>query len=430
MGSSSSTPSEMDDPKTYRSALQASPSPSPTPPTASNTEEEGAPALRKAKRRRSHNPSQPLYPSSSDHEQDANDDQLQSSDSDTPPATPTTFAAQARDISNNSPSNDHRRLSSLCLDIRDAAETRGTNGDIRSACKWLLNREGVPQRLRGILWEQLLRGRKEDGEGEGSSGEDGDDECSDEECGSLDGGIVDGVKRARVMGVWRRTSADPEVVGRLCRAALERAEESNDAGLQMFRGEMVGLTATVSPPTRGVPLLPTPEEDVEMEDVAIENGVVEERFDAFVAKELGRKHDMLKQLRAMAMEGPTFDTFDPMCTCAAKCHCIYGASERRISRPAANGLTIRAGAAGLAPTDGLSPASGPNERSLGWYDRKVSFKGKMPEGKRDSIRPKGDDMAKGSDETSPRSSPDAQSKEGLQRESEAITSSHSPAYKR
>ena len=417
----------MDTPKTRRSALQASPSPSPTPPTPINSDEEGVPALRRAKGRRSHTLDQPLHPSSSssDHVRDANDDP----DSDTPPATPTTFAAQARDISNNSPSNDHRRLSSLCLDIRDAAETRGTNGDIRSACKWLLNREGVPQRLRGILWEQLLRGRKEDGEREGSSGEDGDDECSDEECGSLDGGIVDGVKRARVMGVWRRTSADPEVVGRLRRAALERAEES-DTRLQIFRGELAGLTATVSPPTKGVPLLPTPEEDVEMEDVAIENGVVEERFDAFVAKELGTKHDMLKQLRAMAMEEPTFDTFDPMCTCAAKCHCIYGASESRISRPAANGLTIRAGAAGLAPTDSLSPASGPNERSLGWYDRKVSFKGKMPEGKRDSIRPREYDVPKGSDETSPCSSPDAQSKEGLQRESEAIMASHSSAYKR
>jgi hypothetical protein len=87
---------------------------------------------------RSHSPDQSKYHScDNDHEQDDDDD--------TPPATPTTFVAQARNITN---SKDHRRLSSLCLDIRDAAETRGTNRDIRKACKWLLNRDGVPQRLR------------------------------------------------------------------------------------------------------------------------------------------------------------------------------------------------------------------------------------------------------------------------------------------
>lgn len=87
----------------------------------------------------------------------------------TPPATPTDFSAQVSDL--NSHSKDHRRLSSLCLDIREACETRGTNADIKRACRWLLERDGVPQKLRMILWEQLLRddmqGVDDDGEGDG-----------------------------------------------------------------------------------------------------------------------------------------------------------------------------------------------------------------------------------------------------------------------
>ena len=192
--------------------------------------------------------------------------------------------------------------------------------------------------------------------------------------GSLDGGIVDGVQTARVMGVWRRTSADPEVVGRLCRAALERAEQvrrfSGDMPLDGVSEEMEmeGLTESISPRTRdAVPLLPTHEEEQDDRDGA---------------------NDALEQLRALVMEEPDFD---PKCTCAAKCHCIYGVSERRISRPAAAELTIRAEAAGLPPTSQKM-----SSLELGWYD-----KGKMPEGKRDSTRPKENEMPMGSDKPSP-----------------------------
>jgi hypothetical protein len=146
MGSSHSTSSEMEDPKAYRSALQASPSLSPTHLSSKFKQERGVSASPTATGMRSYSPAQSACPSFLDNNQEEVDEQDSDIDSDTPPATPTTFAAQARDISSNS--NDHRRLSSLCLDIRDAAESRGTNGDIRKACKWLLNREGVPQRLR------------------------------------------------------------------------------------------------------------------------------------------------------------------------------------------------------------------------------------------------------------------------------------------
>ena len=175
------------------------------------------------------------------------------------------------------------------------------------------------------------------------------------------------------MGVWRRTSADPEEVGRLCRAALERAEEvrrsSRDGSLDAVpeEVEMKGLTESVSPRTRdAVPLLPTLEEEQGHGDGT---------------------NDALQQLRALVMEEPDFD---PKCTCAAKCHCIYGVSERRIARPAAAALTIRAEAAGLPPTS--RKMSG---LELGWYD-----KGKMPEGKRDSTRPKENEMPMASDEPS------------------------------
>jgi hypothetical protein len=291
---------------------------------------------------------------------------------------------------------------------------------------------------RTILWEQLLRGT--DGYGGDCSGEEGDDEGSDEEegVGSLDGGFVDGIKRARVLGVWRRTSADPEVVGRLCRAALERAEQvrqsSSETPLDTVQEEMEGLTESISPRTRALPPLPEDEgeqeDGVEVENVEREHGTVEERLDDFLAKGTEKKEEMLEQLRALAMEAPTFD---PKCTCAAKCHCIYGASDRRISRPAASALTIRAEAAGLPPTDGTSPTSQNTSceprLDLGWYDRKPTSKGKMPEGKRDSTRPKENELPAGSDEPSPRSSTASQSNEGLQRESKAVVAGHPPTYK-
>ena len=176
------------------------------------------------------------------------------------------------------------------------------------------------------------------------------------------------------MGVWRRTSADPEVVGRLCRAALERAEEVRR--FDAVPEEMEGLTESVSPRTRDAPpLLPTLEEEQDDGEGA---------------------NDALEQLRALVMEGPDFD---PKCTCAAKCHCIYGVSERRIARPAAAELTIRAEAAGLPPTS--RKMSG---LELGWYDKNkkpMSSKGKMPEAKRDSTRPKENEMPIGSDQPSP-----------------------------
>ena len=188
---------------------------------------------------------------------------------------------------------------------------------------------------------------------------------------------MDGVQRARVMGVWRRTSADPEVVGRLCRAALERAEQVRQASLDApldavpEEVEMEGLAESVSPRTSDVPsLLPTLEEEQDDGEGA---------------------NEALERLRALVMEEPDFD---PKCTCAAKCRCIYGVSERRISRPAAAELTIRAEAAGLPPTS--RKMSG---LELGWYDKNMS-KGKMPEGKRDSTRPKENEMPMGSEKPS------------------------------
>lgn len=436
MGLSLSTSSETDDRKTYR----ASPSASPSLSTVRAAQEAGALATLKFVESRSCSPNQSVYHSFPDddvQEQD-DDDHDQEDDNDTPPATPTTFAIQARNINNNS--KDHRRLSSLCLDIRDAAETRGTNKDIRKACKWLLNREGVPQRLRTILWEQLLRGS--DGYGGDCSGEDGDDEHSEDEGDedvTLDGGIVDGVRGAgQVMGVWRRTSADPEVVDRLCRTALERAG---------------GSTGSISRRSHALPLLPEEEGEEELEG-GVELGNVQElqeltesisprtivTGDALQPLPMHEEeheggegmNDALQQLRALAMEEPDFD---PKCTCAAKCHCIYGVPQRRISRPAAAALTIRAGAAGMAPTDGLSPTStseaSPTAQSmpgepgidLRWYDKKpTSIKWKMPEGKRDSIRPSN------LDKLSP-GSPTSGKEVGLQRDSHTVVGGHSPNHR-
>lgn len=171
----------MDDPRNYRSALQGTPSTSPTRPSVGRGEGVDVPTPPFVEGMRARRPNQSLHLYCEDQQAqvrhdakwqqedfDAHqaDEYADEEDGNTPPATPTTFAAQARDIDHGN-GKDHRRLSSLCLDIREAAETRGTNGDIRRACQWLLNREGVPQRLRGILWEQLLRGREGvEGEGE------------------------------------------------------------------------------------------------------------------------------------------------------------------------------------------------------------------------------------------------------------------------
>ena len=154
MGSAFSSPAEMDDPRSYRSALQASPSVSPGRSSDRSGQEEGVRASSSVKGRGSHRPDWGVY--DDDQVQNNNDHkQQQAYDDDTPPATPTTFTAQARHLHNNTNNtgDDHRRLSSLCLDIREAAESRGgfVNRDVRRACIWLLNREGVPQRLRWVF---------------------------------------------------------------------------------------------------------------------------------------------------------------------------------------------------------------------------------------------------------------------------------------
>ena len=351
-----------------------------------------------------------------------------SDDEVTPPATPTDFAAQVFALPEQYPSSavgppkrpslaDHRRLSDLCLSIREAYENRGMNGDIKKACKWLLNRDNVPQRLRTILWEQLLR----KGVGDANSG-------TDEEFG-------------KELADLRRTSADPTMY-ELCCAAAEyldadeeenrgRSKRSSDShGSGQARGrsrtaivverkkveqsedadeslrsiseeaeERIGeLKSKVSSLIEKYEVGMCPGKRAEgnksqeksPEDDTKRDSSNDGRLTVLVAEQQAKKVESLLALKRLELEGPAFE---PKCTCYAKCHCTFE-GKPEVSVPI---VADRLKRAGVRPNgnDRSWNAEEPTYKDItdaarldmGWYDKKPGSKDKMPEDKRDSIRP-------------------------------------------
>jgi hypothetical protein len=161
--------------------------------------------------------------------------------------------------------------------------------------------------------------------------------------------------------------------------------------------------------------------------VESENILIDQCVAGLLARQRARTDESLQALQRLGLEGPTVEA---RCTCEAKCHCIYGSTGRAGETAAA--VTARPGMAGLPPTnDGEFDASrdilSKARLDLGWLDKKHSSRAKMPEGKRDSIRPDENASPSIPENASLRSSPEAGGWEDVSASSRPESSSPSGA---
>ena len=251
-------------------------------------------------------------------------------------------------------------LTSLCLDIRERCEKGGATKNAKRACKILLNKENVPQRMRDLLWQQLLR--KDMGEIDS----DNEDESNSH--------------------VWRRTTADP-VASRDTQATPLKSVQLLDTPREK---QQQRLDDFAWPPSKhdsglyiGEDVEKTQGEPARPGQAPGENALIDRRIETLLAEQKKQEFEALERLNRLTIESiPTVG----YCTCWESCHCIYGmepSTSRRTGPSSEPDLTEaeRAGA-GLV----IRPTF-----TLGWYDTEKERKEKSPfnkrwDSKRDSTR--------------------------------------------
>ena len=327
------------------------------------------------------------------------------------PAPETDFAAQASELSwNQGGRQDFRRLSSLCLDLQETCEEYGSNRDIRQACRLLLNRDGVPQRLRSMLWSQLLRSN--------ASGSDADDEDEEDDVArrasapnptvrDLESGILahmaagnsdPAVRRVSEMdkrryGRAQKTGRAPQHKGQTDLGTIHEDPEgftrsfqfpqkvSNDASPLPTKGkvEQVRIGNQVREKVGGL-------EKVDEEDTtlgqALEHSADEQHCEEKTA------------LQALGKLGLNSPSGLGECACVVECHCVCGTACLPTLDSEEPSITARDGQAALPPLEKQPLIAEPSPEyltveprlDLKWYDKGGKAAGKMPAGKRDSIQ--------------------------------------------
>lgn len=223
---------------------------------------------------------------------------------------------------------------------------KNTQKDVREACKWLLNRDGIPQKYRQALHSQLLRS-----------------DLPEESESGYETEVADEVEEGRRLGVneilqvWRETTrqtGEMDWKGVVAWADKQKAKEERiDSGVSDTTSPVEWTEAKQFQAEKQAA-----EVGDKVEKLKLEVARAEKQLDDLITEQEKEKSDILSKLRNLKIDPMIPPTVT--CSCSATCHCIYGQGSD-------DPLVATAFACGS-----IAPQAGEVEPRLdvGWYDRK------------------------------------------------------------